>query len=180
MASPDPIRDAAAYQASLLAALGDDDPSLAQATTPAAIRALVVEAGPDLRTRPEPGEWSVLGCIDHIVDAELVMAARYRWTIAHDEPEIIGYDQDLWVNRLHAYPEDPGALIAFFEVLRLANLELWSRTTSDERARIARHRERGPESLELMFRMIGGHDRVHVGQARRALATVRAGGGVPD
>jgi len=175
MSSPDPVRDAAAYQASLLAALGDDDPAVAQATTPAAIRALIQEAGPDLRTRPEPGEWSVLGCIDHIVDAELVMAARYRWTIAHDEPEIIGYDQDLWVDRLHASDPDLEALVSFFEALRSANLALWSTTTAADRARIARHRERGPESVDLMFRMIGGHDRVHLGQARRALATAQGG-----
>ncbi len=74
MISPDPVRDAAAYQASLLAALGDDDPAEVQSTTADAIRALVAEAGSDLRARPAPTEWSVLGCMDHIVDAEVVMA----------------------------------------------------------------------------------------------------------
>ena len=176
MTIPDEITDAAAYQASLLAALGGDDPAAAQATTPAAIRALVDEAGRDLRTRPEPGEWSVLGCIDHIVDAELVMAARYRWVIAHDEPEIVGYDQDLWVDRLHAEDADIDALLSFFEALRSANLALWAQTTAAERARVGIHRERGRESLQLMFDMIGGHDRVHLGQARRTLAAVRGAG----
>ena len=60
----------------------------------------------------------MLGCLDHIVDAEVVMAGRYRWTLAHDEPEIIGYDQDLWVARLHPGDEDPAALVALFEPLR--------------------------------------------------------------
>ena len=174
--SPDPISQAAAYQASLLTALGDDDPAEAQATTPAAIRALVVEAGADLRVRPDPGEWSVLGCIDHIVDAELVMAARYRWVIAHDEPEIVGYDQDLWVDRLHAYDPDPEALIVFFEALRTANLALWAQAMPADRLRVGLHNERGRESLQLMFDMIGGHDRVHLGQARRTLEAVRARG----
>ena len=172
MTSPDPIRDAAAYQRSLLDALGADDPAAAQATTPAAIRALVAEAGPDLRTRPEPGEWSVLGCLTHIADAELVMAGRYRWVVAHDEPEIIGYDQDLWVARLHD-GDDPEAMLALFEALRAANLDFWARTSPADHARIGRHRERGEESFDLMFRMIGGHDRVHLAQARRALAAVR-------
>jgi hypothetical protein len=171
--SPHPLSQAAAYQQSLLDALAGDDPAAAQTTTPAAIRALVTEAGADLRTRPEPGEWSVLGCIDHIVDAELVMAARYRWVIAHDEPEIVGYDQDLWVDRLHAHDPDPEALVSFFEALRTANLSLWAQTTASERARVGVHRERGRESLQLMFDMIGGHDRVHLGQARRTLAAVR-------
>jgi hypothetical protein len=175
MTNPDPIRDAAAYQQSLLDALGGDDPAVAQATTPAVIRALVAEAGPDLRTRPEPGEWSVLGCLTHIADAELVMAGRYRWVVAHDEPEIIGYDQDLWVARLHD-DDDPDAMLALFEALRAANLDLWARTTPAEHARIGRHRERGEESFDLMFRMIGGHDRIHLAQARRSLAAVRGQG----
>jgi DinB superfamily len=173
---PNEITAAAAYQQSLLGALGDDDPAEAQATTPATIRALIAEAAGDLRTRPEPGEWSVLGCIDHIVDAELVMAARYRWVLAHDEPEIVGYDQDLWVDRLHAEDRDVEALVSFFEALRTANLALWAQTTELDRARVGHHRERGAESVDLMFRMIGGHDRIHLGQARRTLQAVRAGG----
>ncbi|MEW5991477.1 MAG: DinB family protein [Chloroflexota bacterium] len=93
--TPDPVRPAEAYRQSLLAALGDDDPAVAQAQAPAALRALVRETGPRLRARPEPGEWSALECIGHIVDGELVVAGRYRWILAHDEPEIIGYDQAL-------------------------------------------------------------------------------------
>ncbi len=63
MISPDPVREAAAYQAMLLGALGDDDPAKVQASTPATVRALLAEAGEDLRTPPEPGEWSVLQCV---------------------------------------------------------------------------------------------------------------------
>jgi hypothetical protein len=43
------------------------------------------------------------------------------------------------------------------------------------RARTVRHRERGPESMGLMFTMTAGHDRFHLAQARRALTSVRAG-----
>jgi hypothetical protein len=173
MASPDPVREAKAYQASLLAALGDDDPAEAQAQTPARIRALVADAGPDLRTRPEPGEWSVVECIGHVVDGELVSSGRYRWILAHDEPELIGYDQDLWVDRLRHGGDDVEELLDLFEALRRANLALWRRTAVGERSRVGMHRERGPESYELTFRLIAGHDRVHLDQADRALAAVR-------
>jgi hypothetical protein len=36
------------------------------------------------------------------------------------------------------------------------------------------HAERGPESVDLTFRLMAGHDRFHLAQARRALDAVRA------
>jgi DinB superfamily len=177
--SPDPVAEARAYQESLLAALGDDDPAEAAAETPGNIRALIADAGEALRIRPEPREWSALLCVAHIADAEVVMSGRYRWVLAHDRPELIGYDQDFWVDALHGDDDDPSALLSLFEALRAANIELWRRSSEADRQRVGLHRERGPESYDLMFRMLGGHDRVHLAQARRALEAVRRAGGAP-
>ena len=66
-----------------------------------------------------------------------------------------------------------GELLALFEPLRAANLALWRRTSEADRERIGLHRERGPESYRLTFTLIAGHDRLHLDQARRALAAVR-------
>jgi hypothetical protein len=98
-----------------------------------------------------------------------VCAGRYRWILAHDEPPLIGYDQDLWVDRLNHGKDVPAKLLALFEALRAANLALWSRSTPGQRARVGMHAERGPESYDLTFRMLAGHDRFHLAQARRAL-----------
>ena len=171
--TPDPLPQAAAYQQSLLAALGTDDPAEVQSVGPANARALVLEAGPDLRTRPAPREWSVLLCLAHIADAELVMAGRYRWVLAHDRPALLGYDQDLWVDNLHSDDDDPEALLAQYASLRGGNIALWRGSSASDRARVAIHGERGAESYDLMFRMLAGHDRVHIAQARRALEAVR-------
>ena len=171
--SPDPVAQVKAYQQSLLAALGDDDPADAQSQAPANIRRMIEEAGDLLWTRPAPGEWSPVLCLAHIADGELVMSGRYRWVLAHDAPELIGYDQDLWVNALHPDDTDPEELLALFEPLRASNIRLWRGTTPAQRERVAIHRERGPESFDLMFRMLGGHDRVHLAQAYRALEAVR-------
>lgn len=172
--SPDPVASPKEYQDMLRGLVGLDDPDEAQTATPGMIRALIGNAGADLRTRPEEGEWSVLECIAHIVDAEVVASGRYRWILAHDQPELIGYDQDLWINSLHRPPEEPNELLAHFEPMRRANLALWRRTTATQRDRVGIHRERGPESYELTFVLIAGHDRFHLAQARRALETVRA------
>lgn len=171
--SPDPVDDPGGYQRHLLGLLGEDDPAEIQASTPAAWRALVAEAADLVARRPEPAEWSVLECLGHAVDAEIVYAGRYRWILAHDDPPLIGYDQDRWVDRLHGLADDPEDLLTVFQTLRASNLALWERTGPEERARVGMHSERGPESLDLSFRLIAGHDRFHLGQARRAVEAVR-------
>jgi hypothetical protein len=173
MSSPDPVADARAYQQSLLAELGDDDPAVAQSGTADAIRALFDEAGSDVRTAPAPGEWSVLECVAHLTDGELVVSTRYRWIVAEEEPPIVGYDQALWVANLGHADDDPAALLALFDALRRSNLALWQRFGTTHGERIGRHSERGPESYDLTFRLAAGHDRLHLAQARRALETVR-------
>lgn len=171
--SPDPITSPQAYQQYLLELLGEDDPAVVQAATPSALRELVSEAGLHLRTTPEPGEWSVFGCLAHLADAEIVMSARYRWILAHDQPPLMGYDQDLWVDRIHLPDEPVENLLRVFEPLRVANVDLWHQSDPEARARVGMHSERGPESYDLCFRMLAGHDRFHLDQAGRALAAAR-------
>jgi len=169
LAAPNELSDPQGYQRHLLGLLGDDDPADTQAATPAALRSLVTEAGDRVTVRPAPGEWAVYGCLAHITDAELVMGTRYRFVLAHDEPPLIGYDQDRWVDRLHGDDGDVEAMLDLFEALRTANLALWRSTAAADRARVGMHAERGPESYDLAFRMIAGHDRFHMAQARVAL-----------
>ena len=173
-ASPDPVSDPKAYQDLLVSLVGDDDPAEVQAATPRLIRELLADAGADADRRPKAGEWSVSECLAHMLDAELVVSGRYRWILAHEQPELLGYDQDLWVNRLHQPVEHPGELLATFEGLRRANLALWARTPVEQRDRFGMHRERGPESYGLTFTLAAGHDRFHLAQARRALDLIRS------
>ena len=171
--SPDPILDPSGYQRHLLGLLGDDDPAEVQSGTADSFRALLEVAGSNAGASPEPAEWSVVQCVAHLTDAEIVVSGRYRLILAHDEPPLLGYDQDLWVDRLHRPAEPSESLLAVFEPLRAANIALWNRTPRDDRGRVGMHTERGPESFELTFRLAAGHDLFHLAQAERALAAVR-------
>lgn len=172
MPTPDPIAQPQAYQRHLLALLGEDDPALVQAETGPALAKLVAQVGPQLRDRPAPREWSVIECVGHLVDAEIVYASRYRWILAHCEPNLIGYDQDLWVDRLRHVDDDSESLLRLFGILRDSNLDLWERIPRSERSRAGIHAERGAESYELSFRLIAGHDRFHLDQTQRTVAAV--------
>jgi hypothetical protein len=170
----DPVAQADAYREMLLALLGDRDPAEVQAQLVDQLQALVEPASPHLRTKPAPGEWSALEVLAHILDAEIVSAGRYRWILAHDQPTLIGYDQDLWVDRVHDADDSPEEMLALLRALRTSHLRLWARTSEEDRARFGVHTERGQESFELTFRLIAGHDRFHLGQLRRTLDKVKA------
>jgi hypothetical protein len=171
----DPVQNPQAYQTMLIDLVGDDDPAVVQEATSATLREVIAAAGDHLRTRPAEGEWSVIELLGHMVDAEIISSARYRWVIAEVRPPLIGYDQDLWVDALGYGNADPGELLATFDALRTANLALWRCSTPEQRARDGLHAERGPESFDLMFHLIAGHGRFHIDQMRRTLDAVRAG-----
>jgi hypothetical protein len=164
----------AAYRQELMDLVGSDDPATVQEGGPGRLEAMVGAAGDAINTRPAPGEWSVLELVGHTLDAEIMASARYRWILAHDGPELMAYDQDLFAGSLRYRDADPSVLLAAFAALRRANLELWGRTTEAERDREGKHAERGPSSYRVLFTEIAGHDRFHLTQAERTLAAVRA------
>src|SRR4029079_9450754 len=86
-----------------------------------------------------------------------IIAARMRWIAAEDEPDIAPYDQDLWVSELRQVEEDAGVLLDAYAANRQWNLGFWARLPVADRARVGLHRERGPESVELTFRLGAGH-----------------------
>ena len=169
----DPVQSPVEYQQLLVGLVGDRDPAQVQAAQPEQWAALLAQSGSALRTRPVPGEWSVLECAGHMLDAEIVSAARYRWILAQDEPPLVGYDQELWAKRLRHNQDDPEELLGLFGAIRRVNVELWARTPELERARVGIHAERGPESYDLSFRMTAGHGVFHLAQAERTLEAVR-------
>ncbi len=165
-----------AYRRPVLDMLGADDPLDVQADEVSAWRELIDRADGDLRTRPAKGEWSVIECLGHMTDSELVTSARYRWVLAENEPPLQSWDQEAWAARFDHTHDDPATLLDLFAALRHANVALWQRTPPADRARSGTHAERGPESFDLLFRLQAGHGRLHRDQAERALAEVRRRG----
>lgn len=167
-------QEADAYRRPVLDVLGTDDPFEVQEAEFEAWQQIIDDAAEDLRERPDDEEWSVVELLGHIVDSEMVSSVRYRWVLAEDEPVLASYDQEAWTERFNHRSDDPDLLLTLFGALRLANLDLWERTDRSGRSRVGIHSERGPESFDLLFRMQAGHGRIHLEQAAKALATVRA------
>lgn len=162
------VADARSYTAAILGTLGDRDPFEVLRATPALVRDAVAGVPPRVVATPElPGKWSMRQVAQHLADAELVGAFRYRMILAHDRPPLQGYDQDLWADRLRYADCDLAGALEQFGALRAANLRLLERTTPAERLRVGVHAERGEESIAHQVRMYAGHDLVHLRQLAR-------------
>ena len=164
-AAPDERR---AYVSSVLALVGDEDPIDVLSRLTERIDELIGGLSDEALRRPEsPGKWSIVHVIRHLADAELVWAFRLRMVLAHDEPELAGFDQDLWASRLGYDTTDLPDVIEQLTVLRKANLRLLRDLPASALQRTAVHRERGRETLAQMLRLYAGHDLVHVRQLDR-------------
>lgn len=169
------VADAAAYTAAILAVLGSRDPFEVLRTTPTVVRQAVTGVPPAvLSTAEQPGKWSMLHVVQHLADAELVGAFRYRMILAHDRPALQGYDQDRWADALRYAESDLDGALDQLTTLRAANLRLLERTSPAERRRVGVHAERGEESVEHLLRMYAGHDLVHLRQLERIARAVGA------
>jgi hypothetical protein len=158
----------------LLAELGKGDPFDSQTDTLAAWDELVHVSGELLRVKPAPTEWSALEVLAHLTATELTNGLRYRAMLVEDSPALVDYEVGDWSALLSREGTDVGALLALFRGLRQANLDLWKHLDETARGRLGIHPECGPETIDLRFRMMAGHDRMHLDQARRALRWARA------
>lgn len=160
--------DALAYTTAILGLLGAQDPLPVLESTPAKVKELLNALTKEQLAKPEaPGKWSVAAVVRHLADSDVVLGWRLRMVLAHDAPEITGYDQDAWAERLRYMEADAHEALADFEVLRRGNLRLFRNCTPDELERYGVHAERGRESVTHMQKMYAGHDLLHLKQIER-------------
>jgi hypothetical protein len=167
--------NAAAYVEAILELLGDRDPMVVVHATPAALRRAIEGLSIEqLRQRERPEKWSIAHVLQHLADSDLVWGWRVRLIFAQDRPQLTGYDQDLWADRLHYDDSDAATSLETFEVLRRANLRLLDRATPEDLKRVGVHVERGEESIEHLLRLYAGHDLLHLNQIGRIRTAVTA------
>ena len=133
-----------AYIKALLGLLGDRDPVQVLAAQVTAVQQEVAGLRDESLRRPEkPGKWSILQALQHLADSELVTSFRMRMILAHDSPELQGYDQDAWATGLKYNEVDPADAIDQLRVLRGINLKLIRSLDKKQWERAGMHSETG-------------------------------------
>lgn len=175
--APDAAKEPDAYVAMLLETLGSREPLEVLAETPKALGQAVANLTPLQDGTPEQsGKWAVRHVVRHLADSELVGAYRFRMILAHESPELPGYDQDLWAERLSYEDADVASALSDFSTFRSGNLRLFRRLSPADLRRVMLHKERGAEAIGQMIKLYAGHDLVHL----RQIARIREAIGAPS
>ena len=171
--SQDPPELRAKYAPAVLELVGDRNPIDILRDTPGALARSVATLTPEqIRTPESPGKWSIAAVLRHLADTDVVWGWRMRLILAQDRPQITGFDQDLWADRLDYANADPNESLETFAVLRRDNLRLIDRATPADLERVGVHAERGDESAGYMVRLYAGHDLMHLAQIDRIARAV--------
>jgi hypothetical protein len=143
--------------------LGELDPITVLQTTPTRLLELYEALSPaDLEASYRLFSWSRREVIAHLADVEVVMAFRFRQLAAVPGIELQTFDQDRWATRYRQL--EPSLAVESFRATRAWNLALFATFSLEEWLAEAYHPERGFESMDLMVRMLAGHDLNHLRQ----------------
>lgn len=154
------------YVDRILATLGEQDPIEVLQLTPLYLEGLLEEFKPEDYARSYAnGKWTARQIVAHLADVELSHAFRYRQTLAEDLAVLQPFDQDRWAKRYRK--ADPSLALAAFKGVRSWNLALLATLDLDDWLKEAHHPERGMVSVDLMVRLLAGHDLNHLAQLER-------------
>ena len=171
--SQDPPEIRAKYASAVLELVGGRNPMDVLRDTPGALARAIASLTPEQIKTPEAtGKWSIAAVLRHLADTDVVWGWRMRLILAQDRPQITGFDQDLWADRLDYANADANESLETFVVLRRDNLRLIEQATADDLKRVGVHAERGEESAGYLVRLYAGHDLMHLAQIDRIARAV--------
>ena len=120
-----------------------------------------------LTHRPAPGEWSVMECLQHLIDTErMVFPARLQALLIGRDFTAFNPDAQ---GTASADALTPTSLAAEFARFRSANLAALAQVTDADLPRTARHSELGIVTLAEFLHEWAAHDLNHTVQADRAV-----------
>lgn len=124
----------------------------------------------ELDAQGDPSEWSARQVVHHLADSEMTSAIRLRRLIAEENPQIVGYNEEAFAERLH-YDRPIDASLDALRASRESTAEILDRLSEAEWSRAGTHNEMGPYGVETWLETYAAHAHEHADQIRRARAS---------
>jgi hypothetical protein len=118
--------------------------------------------------KPADGGFSAREVVHHTADSEMTSAIRLRRLVAEDNPEITGYDPDLFAARLHYAGRPLQPSLDAIRAARESTASILEALSEAEWERAGTHSEMGEYSIDTWLEVYAAHCHDHANQARRA------------
>ena len=131
-------------------------------TLPAKLREAVRGLSPEqLDTAYREGGWTVRQVVHHLADSHMNSFIRFKLGLTEHEPAIKAYDEAEWA----LLPDANGPIetsLALLEGLHARWMQLLTAMKPEDFAKVIRHPENGPMTLERCLGVYAWHSRHHV------------------
>lgn len=120
-----------------------------------------------LTAKPFEGKWSAAEIVHHLADSEMNSAVRLRKLLSEDFPIIVGYDQDVFAEKLYYNDREIAPALDAFRGARATSLQLLERMSEIDWQREGWHSESGRYTVENWLEIYAAHAEGHADQIRR-------------
>jgi len=113
---------------------------------------------PEHETAPVgPGTWSIAQLVAHLLDSDLVLADRMKRVLAEDEPPLLAFDENRWIDRLDSQAMPIEEAVNLFSANRHWMSRILRKCTDADFGRTGIHSERGSQSLAALVTSAVSH-----------------------
>lgn len=130
----------------------------------------------ELDREPKPGYWSARQIAMHVVDAEIMGAARLRMLAAEPGALLKAYRGDVWAEKLGYKHLSLEAAVALFRALRASTAEVLNGLPPEAWANTGIHEETGEITLENLLDAHCRHSEGHIQEITALVGTLAATG----
>lgn len=111
----------------------------------------------DLRAKPIPGKWSTHEVVVHLADAEVAFADRIRRVLAHDNPPLLGWDENKFFARLNYDAQSATDAAQLIDLTRRQLSRVLRTLVDADFARAGEHNERGRQTVQDILKTAVQH-----------------------
>lgn len=112
------------------------------------IKGLTLE---DLLAYPVPGTWSIQEIVIHLMDSDLIGADRMKRIAAMERPQLIGYDESAFIQKLFPSEQSAADAVVVFDLNRKLFAKTLRKLPPETFERTGQHNEIGTVSLKDML-----------------------------
>lgn len=127
----------------------------------------------ELRFQPAPDKWSIHQLLIHVTDSEILSTHRLRKVLAEEEPLLLSFNQEAWVDHLGYERLDREQHMLLFQMLRASMLPLLENLTSAQLERVGQYPDGARFTFKELLEYRVQHVRDHLAQIARVKQAFR-------